>query len=96
MNKNIYSFVNEVLEGASGFDSSDKGCIRGIIRKAIKFYRLKSYEEAEQTDTSIIYILHIDSMIEENVLTKVVELVVSPGTDRGIEFVYDGKVYRHY
>lgn len=96
MNKNIYTFVSETIEHTKGFDPTDRECIRGIIRKAIDFYKLGSYEEIEKTDKGNIHTIHIDSMIEENLLSKVVEHSMFPETDIDIEVVYNGKVYRHY
>ncbi len=96
MNKNIYTFVNETIEDTIGFDSRSRECIRGLIRKAIDFYKLNSYEEIEETEDVKIHTIHIDSMIEENLLSKVVEHSINSQHDIDIEDIYNGKIYRHY
>ncbi|QOR68081.1 hypothetical protein IM538_08220 [Cytobacillus suaedae] len=96
MNKNIYTFVSETIENTTGFDPQSRECIRELIRKAIDFYNLHSYEEIDNTEFGLIHTIHIDSMIEENLLSKVVEHSMNSEHDIDIEDLYNGKVYRHY
>lgn len=67
-----------------------------VIRKAIDVYNLKSYEEAEETHFGIIQFLHIHSIMEENILSKIVGVSRNSKTELDIEVVYEGHVIRDY
>ncbi|MBP1944386.1 hypothetical protein J2Z26_004173 [Bacillus luteolus] len=88
--------MSETIENTKYFDSSNRECVQGLIRKAINFYKLNSYEEIEETNAGNIHTIHIASMIEENLLSKVVEHSMNSERDIDIEDIYKGKVYRHY
>lgn len=67
-----------------------------VIRKAIHFYHLKSYEEVEETHLGSVRFLHVHSMMEENMLSKIVAVTRNGTTDLDIEGVYEGYVVREY
>jgi hypothetical protein len=96
MDTNLIDFVIETIEEISKFDYDNLECIKRVIRKAIDVYNLKSYEEVEVTQTGVIRFLHIHSMMEENILSKIVEVSRNSETALDIEGVYEGHVIRDY
>lgn len=66
-----------------------------VMRKAIDFYHLKSYEEVE-THLGSVRFLHVHSIIEENMLSKMIVVIRNGKTDLDIEDVYAGHVVREY
>lgn len=67
-----------------------------VIRKAIDFYHLKTYEEVEETHVGSVRFLHVHSIMEENMLSKIVVVIRNGETDLDIEGVYEGHVVREY
>ncbi|MCM3405379.1 MULTISPECIES: DUF6407 family protein [Bacillaceae] len=96
MDSNLTDFVIETIEDISMFDYKDLECIKRVIRKAIDVYNLKSYEELEETQSGVIRFLYIHSMMEENILSKIVEITRNSEIELDIEGVYEGHVIRDY
>lgn len=96
MTKNIKDFIDETINNSEKFDQNDLNCIKKVIRKTISFYGFKSYEEVEKTENGTVSLIHLDSIVEENLLTKVVEHATSDKEGSTIESVYEGKVIRNY
>ncbi|UHA58627.1 DUF6407 family protein [Metabacillus litoralis] len=96
MKTNLTDFVIETIKEISNFNYENVECIKRVIRKAIDVYHLKSYEEVEETQTGVIRFLHIHSMLEENILSKIVEVSRNSETTLDIEGVYEGHVIRDY
>ncbi|MCY9376879.1 DUF6407 family protein [Bacillus sp. T17B1] len=96
MNANLTDFVAKTIEEMSSFDRENTDCMKEIIRKAIDYYHLKSYEEVGEIDLGSVQFLHVHSMVEENMLSKMVEVIRNGETDLDIEGVYEGHVVREY
>ncbi|WP_216831816.1 DUF6407 family protein [Alkalihalobacterium elongatum] len=96
MKKNIEQFVNEVTSHINEVNEVDMSNIKEVVRKAISYYELKSYEEREQTKQGTSDYLYIHSMIEENMLSKIVTRTINDGNDHYIEEVYQGCVIRRH
>ncbi|MEG7284110.1 DUF6407 family protein [Bacillus sp. 0909A] len=96
MGANLSDFVKRTIEEMSQFDRDNVECMKKVIRKAIDFYHLKSYEEVEETHLRSIRILHVHSMMEENMLSKMIVVLRNGKTDLDIEGVYEGHVVREY
>lgn len=95
-NINLIDFVTEAMGEISDFDYRNMECIKKVVRKAIDVYQLNSYEEMEETKLGTIRFLHIHSIIEENLLSKIVEISINSETELNIEGVYEGHVIRDY
>ncbi|MBJ7573064.1 MULTISPECIES: DUF6407 family protein [Bacillus] len=96
MGVSITDFVTKTIEEMSSFDRENMECMKKVIRKAIHFYHLKSYEEVEETQLGSVRFLHVHSMMEENMLSKIVAVTRNGTTDLDIEGVYEGFVVREY
>ncbi|MBV5124051.1 DUF6407 family protein [Bacillus halotolerans] len=96
MGANITDFVTKTIEEMTLFDRENMECMKKVIRKAIHFYHLKSYEEVEETHLGSVRFLHVHSMMEENMLSKIVAVTRNGTTDLDIEGVYEGFVVREY
>ncbi|MEC1291535.1 DUF6407 family protein [Bacillus mojavensis] len=96
MNANLTDFVTKTIEEMSSFDRDNMECIKKVIRKAIDSHHLKSYEEVEETHLGSVRFLHIHSMMEENMLSKMIVVLRNGKTDLDIEGVYEGHVVREY
>ncbi|MFA9458763.1 DUF6407 family protein [Halalkalibacter sp. AB-rgal2] len=96
MGLNIADFVNRTLGEINKKDCRNLECIKNLIQKAIDFYNLKSYEEVETNHLGTIRCLHIHSIVEENILSKIVEVAINREKDLNIEAVYEGHVVREY
>ncbi|MCR6597083.1 DUF6407 family protein [Bacillus halotolerans] len=96
MGANITDFVTKTIEEMTLFDRENRECMKKVIRKAIHFYHLKSYEEVEETHLGSVRFLHVHSMMEENMLSKIVAVTRNGTTDLDIEGVYEGHVVREY
>ncbi|MDP4525734.1 DUF6407 family protein [Bacillus halotolerans] len=96
MGANITDFVTKTIEEMTLFDRENRECMKKVIRKAIYFYHLKSYEEVEETHLGSVRFLHVHSMMEENMLSKIVAVTRNGTTDLDIEGVYEGYVVREY
>ncbi|KPB05983.1 DUF6407 family protein [Bacillus sp. CHD6a] len=96
MSANLQDFVQHTMVRMEHFDPQNVDCIKKLVKEAIHFYKLNSYQEEEETVEGTTEFLYIHSMMEENLLSKVVEL--SMGTNKGfdIEEVYKGCVIREY
>lgn len=94
MSKSLNNFVNEAIR--NGFKEDDVEALKDLIRKAVQYYNLKSREEAELTETGIVRVLHLASIIEENLLSKIIELSQKDNCHVSVEEVYEGKVIRYY
>ncbi|QIW78548.1 DUF6407 family protein [Bacillus tequilensis] len=96
MQSNLTDFVTKTIEEMSPFDRENMECLKKVMRKAIDYYHLKSYEEVEKTDLESVRFLHIHSMMEENMLSKMIVVLRNGKTDLDIEGVYEGHVIREY
>ncbi|KUP38127.1 hypothetical protein AU387_00195 [Bacillus halotolerans] len=96
MGASITDFVTKTIEEMTLFDRENMECMKKVIRKAIHFYHLKSYEEVEETHLGSVRFLHVHSMMEENMLSKIVAVTRNGTTDLDIEGVYEGHVVREY
>ncbi|WP_139365128.1 DUF6407 family protein [Litchfieldia alkalitelluris] len=94
MTKNLFDFLKETIGEIEDFNENNLESLREIVRKTIKFYQMKSFEETEETDKGKISFLHIHSMAEENLLTKIVEIALN--SEKDIEFAYQGNIIRKY
>lgn len=96
MSSNLKDFVKMTVAGMDNFNEKNLECIKEVVTEAIDFYKLKSYEEVEESRLGKIKFLHINSIMEENLLSKIAE--ISMGIDQGyyIEDVYEGRVIREY
>ena len=96
MNSNLQDFVRTTVDRMDNFDEKNLECIKEVVVEAIDFYKLKSFEEVEESQLGKIKFLHIHSIVEENLLSKIAE--ISMGLDQGyyIEDVYEGRVIREY
>jgi hypothetical protein len=88
--------VNETISQLENFDYDNLECIKKVVRKTIDFYKLKSHEEVEKTDLGIIRVLHLHSIAEENLLSKIVEFSLNGDSDLSIEGVYKGHIIRNF
>ncbi|MCY8498677.1 DUF6407 family protein [Bacillus atrophaeus] len=93
---NLTDFVTKTIEEMSQFDHENMECLKKIIRKSIDFYHLKSYEEVEETHLGSVRFLHVHSIMEENMLSKMIVASRNCKTDLDIEGVYEGHVVREY
>ncbi|PLR89367.1 DUF6407 family protein [Bacillus halotolerans] len=96
MGASITDFVTKTIEEMTLFDRENMECMKKVIRKAIHFYHLKSYEEVEETHLGSVRFLHVHSMMEENMLSKIIAVTRNGTTDLDIEGVYEGFVVREY
>ncbi|MGD6777990.1 DUF6407 family protein [Sutcliffiella horikoshii] len=96
MSTSLNDFVQKTVEALDHFDKNNTDCIKDVVREAINFYKLNSYEEVEETNEGTRRFLYIHSMMEENLLSKVVELSVGIDRDLYLEEVYQSFVIRQY
>ncbi|MFN7249480.1 MAG: DUF6407 family protein [Anaerobacillus sp.] len=96
MSKSLNDFVNEAITNTNEFKEDDIEALKDLVRKAVQYFNLKSREEAELTEVGIVRVLHLASIIEENLLSKVVELSLKGGQHLSVEGVYEGQVIRYY
>ena len=96
MRTSLKDFVQNTVKAMDRFDKNNMDCIKDVVREATNFYKLNSYEEVEETNEGTTRFLYLHSMMEENLLSKVVE--ISVGTDRDVylEEVYQSFVIRQY
>jgi len=93
---NLHAFVIETTRTIVNFDGENIEDIKKVIRNALEFYNLHSYEEFETTELGSIRFLHVHSMIEENLLSKIVEIAMNGEGDLNIEGLYKGHIIRNY
>ena len=96
MRTSLKDFVQNTVKAIDHFDKNNMDCIKNIVREAINFYKLNSYKEVEETNEGTRRFLYIHSMMEENLLSKVVELSVGIDRDIFLEEVYQSFVIRQY
>ncbi|ART75094.1 hypothetical protein B4U37_03110 [Sutcliffiella horikoshii] len=96
MSTSLNDFVQKTVEAMDHFDKNNMDCVKDVVRDAINFYKLNSYEEVEETNEGTTRSLYIHSMVEENLLSKVVELSVGTDRDLYLEEVYQSFVIRQY
>ncbi|WP_246939525.1 DUF6407 family protein [Bacillus pinisoli] len=96
MSMSLHDFIQQQIEMIQGFDSSNNQNIQEVVRKTIKHYQLKSFEELEESSNGTLIYLYIHSMAEENILNRVVTLSTNMNSDMSVEAVYEGKVIRQY
>ncbi|OZM56908.1 hypothetical protein CIB95_09055 [Lottiidibacillus patelloidae] len=96
MTINFEDFVIKTVNNISNFDNENMDCIKQVVKEAIACYKLKSYEEIEETKSGAVKILHIHSMAEENLLSKVVQSAIKGDNTYNVEAVYEGRVVREY
>ena len=92
MPKSLEEFVNGKLTEKEEVESHHIKFIQDVIRSAIDFYNLHSYEEVEGADC----FLYIYSMAEENLLGKIIELCHDGKEELSLEEVYKGQIIRKY
>ncbi|MDG5785973.1 DUF6407 family protein [Evansella sp. AB-P1] len=93
---NLQDFVNETINEIENFDTKNEECIKEVVRKAIVFYKLHSYEEIEETDEGTICLIYLHSIIEENLLSKIVAFAIDSDVHLDVEGLYQGKVIRNF
>lgn len=96
MSKNFKDFVDEKISELDGYNKDNLQSIQELIRYTIDFYHLKSYEEVEETEFKTIKVLHLHSIIEENLLSKIIEISLNGDSSLSVEAVYKGHVIRYY
>ncbi|ARK29782.1 DUF6407 family protein [Halalkalibacter krulwichiae] len=96
MTTHLQAFVVDAKRQIKGFDEQNVECIREIVRKSMAFYQMKSYEEVEETQFGRVHSLHLHSMMEENVLAKVVKLAMNQEEGLSLEELYNSHISRHY
>lgn len=96
MSSNLNDFVKTTVGGMDNFNKKNLECIKEVITEAIDFYKLKSYEEIEESQSGKIKFLHIHSIMEENLLSKIAEIAMGLNEGFNIEDVYEGFVIREY
>ncbi|MFD1738024.1 DUF6407 family protein [Bacillus salitolerans] len=96
MNSNFKDFVKKTTEEMDYFDHNDLDCFKELVTEAIGFYKLKSYEETEDTKAGNMKYLYVHSMAEENLLSKIIELAITSNKSFGVEDVYEGRIIREY
>lgn len=96
MSTSLKDFVQNTVKAIDHFDKNNMDCIKNVVREAINFYKLNSYEEVEETNEGTRRFLYIHSMMEENLLSKVVELSVGIDRELFLEEVYQSFVIRQY
>ncbi|MCY8901664.1 DUF6407 family protein [Bacillus spizizenii] len=96
MDSNLTDFVMKAIEEINPFDRESIEYMKKVIRKAIDFYHLKTYEEVEETHVGSVRFLHVHSIMEENMLSKIVVVIRNGETDLDIKGVYEGHVVREY
>ncbi|RSK25708.1 hypothetical protein EJF36_01665 [Bacillus sp. HMF5848] len=95
MNSNLKDFVKNTIDKMGYFNNTNEECIKEIVTSAINYYQLKTYVEHEETELGIKDFLHINSIVEETLLSKIIE-ISSVSDNCGIEDIYEGRVIRQY
>ncbi|UCZ53912.1 DUF6407 family protein [Bacillus shivajii] len=90
----LNEFVNQAIKKYD-FSKDHVETNRALVREAIEFYQLKSYEEVEITKEGTNRILHLHSIMDENLLSKIIELAIKSNPP-SVEAVYNGRVIRYY
>ncbi|MCA1031152.1 DUF6407 family protein [Bacillus timonensis] len=96
MSANLTDFVKNTIAGINNYEKDNLECNRELVRKAIEFYKMQSYEEVETTEQGTTKLLHVRSMAEENLLSKIVDIALERENECGIEEVYESRVIREY
>ncbi|KUP08933.1 hypothetical protein Q75_01915 [Bacillus coahuilensis p1.1.43] len=97
MKQNLHDFVKERLT-AIPLDENNRNemeSFQQMIRDAIDYYGLNSYEEVEVMRSKKVHFIYIHSIIEETLLSKVAQIALSD-EHANIENVYAGRVIREY
>ena len=94
--KGLAQFTEEALLHLNIFDAANMSCVKEVIKLAITYYELKSEERVELVEGRNIEVLYLHSMMEENILTKVVELTTGKKDEITIEAVYNGSIVRKH
>lgn len=89
--KQLMDFVRDTIQQIKDFNSNDLNHVKEVIRLAIVYYDLKTFEKFEERE-----ILYIASIIEENMLSKIASLTIANGKESSIEYIYHGYVVRNY
>lgn len=90
------NFVQESIHHIKGFDSTNSEDIKEVIRLAINHYGFKTEEKVETTEVGKIEVIHLASIVEENMLSKIAELACGHEEETSIEVIYKGYVVRNY
>ena len=96
MSSNLKDFVKKTVAGMDNFDEKNLECIKEVVTEAIDFYKLNSYEEIEESQSGKLKFLHIHSIMEENLLSKIAEIAMGLNEGFNIEDVYEGRVIREF
>ncbi|MEB1809300.1 MAG: DUF6407 family protein [Bacillaceae bacterium] len=96
MKKHIDQFVRETTSRMTEFNVKNNDHLKKVIREALAYYEMKSHEEVEETEQGTIEYLYIHSMIEENLLSKVITQTINDDFDHSIEEIYQGYVIRRH
>jgi hypothetical protein len=94
MSNSLNDFVNQAV--TKDFKEGDIEAFKDLVRKAVEYFNLKSREEAEVTEAGIVRVLHLASIIEENLLSRIIELSLKSDRPLSVEGVYEGQVIRYY
>ena len=88
------SFIQFVEDAKSGdLYSHSLNQIQDLVQSAIDYYDLKSFIQLNIAEEKKV--LHIVSMAEENILTKIVQIAIG-NEDITVEFVFEGYVIRRH
>ena len=93
---NLHAFVIDTIRTMETFDGENGEDVKKVIRHALEFYKLHSFEEIENMELGAIQFLHVHSMVEENLLSKIVEIALNGEADLDIEGLYKGHIIRNY
>ncbi|ADU28816.1 DUF6407 family protein [Evansella cellulosilytica] len=92
----INEFVINVTKDRETFNSSDMEQIKEILRLAMSYYELRSKEVNELHEGNHSSVLYLDSIMEENILLKVVEIASHSDDQLSLEQIYESKVVRRH
>lgn len=88
--KSLVAFVQEASKSLPNFDPKNDNIIKELIVKAIEYYQLQTVVGEEMK------VIYINSMAEENILSRLVELTRGEGSEMSIESLYEGCIVRNY
>ncbi|WP_078553645.1 DUF6407 family protein [Bacillus alkalicellulosilyticus] len=93
---NIQQFVKDSIETITSYQSDNKENVKHIVKSALKTFPLKSHEQTEVVANQEVVIIYLHSIMEENILTKIVQEASENMENLDIEALYEGRVIRNY
>jgi hypothetical protein len=93
---NLDGFIREQKGKLENFNPSSLAHLRNMVTLGIDSFKLKSYEEVEKINHEETRFLYVNSMAEENLLTKMIQLSFEHESELTIEDVYKGRIIRKY